>query len=47
MDPLPDLAPMAELQDAVVERFPDAGGGLDADRLALHTVHKRPAKLGR
>jgi hypothetical protein len=43
----PRAVPMAELETAVVDGFRSTGGELDADRLALHTVHKRLAKVAR
>ncbi|HEV7655582.1 MAG TPA: phosphotransferase [Mycobacteriales bacterium] len=39
--------PMAELESAVVAGFRTTGGDVDERRLALHTVHKRLAKVAR
>jgi Phosphotransferase enzyme family len=41
------VVPMAELDAAAVEGFRATGGELDPSRLALHTVHKRLAKVAR
>jgi hypothetical protein len=43
----PRAVPMAELAAAVVDGFRSTGGELDPGRLALHTVHKRLAKVAR
>jgi hypothetical protein len=43
----PRAVPMAALEAAVVAGFRSTGGELDPARLALHTVHKRLAKVAR